>query len=127
MSRGEIYWVNFGPLNPDKDEKNLVGEEIRKTRPAVVVSPRSVGRPRLFIVVPLTTKSESYRDAQWVVPVSRTERNGLRETSWADASQVKSVSEKRFENRIGKLERKELEEIVEMIAHCVGHRPTRFA
>ncbi|MCE2488417.1 MAG: type II toxin-antitoxin system PemK/MazF family toxin, partial [Anaerolineae bacterium] len=36
-----------------------VGEEIRKTRPAVVVSPRGVGRPKLFIVVPLTTKSES--------------------------------------------------------------------
>ncbi|MCE2488416.1 MAG: type II toxin-antitoxin system PemK/MazF family toxin [Anaerolineae bacterium] len=63
--------------------------------------------------------------AQWVVPITRTERNGLRETSWADASQVKSVSGKRFGNRIGKLERQALEEIVEMIAHCVGYRPRR--
>ena len=123
FNRGDIYIVNFDP----QEENELAGSEMKKKRPAVVVSPGSVGRPGLYIVVPLTTGSKAYRDAQWVIPVPKTGKNGLREHSWADASQVKSVSEKRFVRHLGRIESKRLDQVVAMIAFCVGYRPTRLA
>jgi mRNA interferase MazF len=48
VRRGEVYWVNLDPT---------VGTEIRKTRPALVVSPDDLNRalPRV-IVAPLASK-----------------------------------------------------------------------
>ena len=48
MKRGEIWWVEFDPS---------VGSEIRKTRPAVIVSNDAANRNlALVVVVPLTSK-----------------------------------------------------------------------
>lgn len=48
--RGEVYWVNLDPA---------VGSEIRKTRPALVVSPDDMNAalPRV-IVAPITSKGQ---------------------------------------------------------------------
>lgn len=48
VRRGEVYWVNLDPT---------VGTEIKKTRPALVVSPDDMNKvlPRV-IVAPLTSK-----------------------------------------------------------------------
>ena len=50
VKRGEIYWVNLDPT---------VGTEIKKTRPALVVSPDDMNEvlPRV-IVAPLTSKGQ---------------------------------------------------------------------
>ncbi len=50
VRRGEVYWVNLDPT---------VGTEIRKTRPALVVSPDDMNEalPRV-IVAPLTSKGQ---------------------------------------------------------------------
>lgn len=50
IRRGEVHWVNLEPV---------VGTEIRKTRPALVVSPDDMNRalPRV-IVAPLTSKGQ---------------------------------------------------------------------
>ena len=45
MKYGEVWLVNFEPQ---------VGQEIRKTRPAIIVNHDSVGKLPLKIVVPLT-------------------------------------------------------------------------
>lgn len=47
MKRGEVYWVNLDPT---------VGTEIRKTRPALIISPDDLNSalPRV-IVAPLTS------------------------------------------------------------------------
>jgi mRNA interferase MazF len=47
ITRGEVYWVNLDPV---------VGSEIQKTRPALVVSPDDLNRalPRV-IIAPLTS------------------------------------------------------------------------
>ena len=47
ISRGEVYWVNLDPV---------VGSEIQKTRPALVVSPDDLNQalPRV-IIAPLTS------------------------------------------------------------------------
>lgn len=48
VKRGEVYWVNLDPT---------VGTEIKKTRPALVVSPDDMNAalPRV-IVAPITSK-----------------------------------------------------------------------
>ena len=50
VKRGEVYWVNLDPT---------VGTEIKKTRPALVVSPDDMNGvlPRV-IVAPLTSKGQ---------------------------------------------------------------------
>jgi mRNA interferase MazF len=50
VKRGEVYWVNLDPT---------VGTEIKKTRPALVVSPDDMNKvlPRV-IVAPLTSKGQ---------------------------------------------------------------------
>ena len=50
VKRGEVYWVNLDPA---------VGTEIRKTRPALVISPDDMNQalPRV-IVAPITSKGQ---------------------------------------------------------------------
>ncbi|MGM0913878.1 MAG: type II toxin-antitoxin system PemK/MazF family toxin [Pseudomonadota bacterium] len=50
IRRGEVYWVNLDPT---------VGTEIRKTRPALVISPDDMNAvlPRV-IVAPVTSKGQ---------------------------------------------------------------------
>ena len=114
IRRGEVWLVNFDPQ---------IGEEIKKTRPAVVVSRNEVGRPRLFIVVPFTTSGASFQDSFWMVPVQKTPNNGLANNSWADSSQVKSLSSVRFISKLGMLEIQEVQNVVDMIALGIGHNP----
>jgi mRNA interferase MazF len=84
--RGEVWTVQFGPS---------VGAEIRKIRPAVVVSLDTVGRLPLRIVV-------------------------LIKDSGADAFQVKSVSENRFVRCIGQVTSAQVDDIASAVAMCVG-------
>ncbi len=48
VKRGEVYWVNLDPV---------IGAEINKTRPALIVSPNDLNAalPRV-IIAPLTSK-----------------------------------------------------------------------
>lgn len=51
IQRGEVYWVNLDPT---------IGSEIRKTRPALVISPDDMNAylPRV-IIAPLTSKGQA--------------------------------------------------------------------
>jgi mRNA interferase MazF len=50
VKRGEVYWVNLDPV---------IGAEINKTRPALIVSPNDLNAalPRV-IIAPLTSKGQ---------------------------------------------------------------------
>jgi len=50
VKRGEVYWVNLDPT---------IGTEIRKTRPALIISPDDMNEalPRV-IIAPLTSKGQ---------------------------------------------------------------------
>ncbi|WP_051086145.1 type II toxin-antitoxin system PemK/MazF family toxin [Sediminispirochaeta bajacaliforniensis] len=54
--RGELWWINFDPT---------IGAEISKQRLAVVVSPDSVGKLPLRIVVPVTEWKDRYASYPW--------------------------------------------------------------
>jgi mRNA interferase MazF len=110
-ARGEIWRVNFEPQ---------VGDEIMKTRPAVVMNVRTAWRLRLHIVVPLTGWQPDFVDYFWMIQIKESPTNNLTKNSGADAFQVKSVSESRFVEPIGSVTPEELDNIAAAIALCVG-------
>jgi mRNA interferase MazF len=97
-----------------------VGAEIRKVRPAVVISLDTVGRLPLRLVVPITDWKPQYAGYPWFVELPASPTNGLSKDSGADAFQTKSVSISRFVDRLGELTPTQLDETAEAIALCVG-------
>ncbi|NDJ36473.1 MAG: type II toxin-antitoxin system PemK/MazF family toxin [Chloroflexi bacterium] len=112
--RGEIWWVSFDPST---------GQEIQKTRPAVVITAPGMGRHSLKIVVPLIGWKPSHTKTIWMLRLSPSPANGLTKESGADASQVKSVSTARFNEKIGEVTADELEDIVAAVALVIGYTP----
>ena len=109
--RGDIWLIDFDPS---------VGAEIRKVRPAVVISLDTVGRLPLRLVVPVTDWKPQYSGYPWFVELAATVTNGLSKDSGADAFQTKSVSLARFVDHLGEITPMQLDEIAEAIALCVG-------
>lgn len=109
--RGEVWLVRFDPS---------VGAEIRKLRPAVVLSADGIGRLPLRIVVPVTDWKPVFGNLSWFTYIAATPANGLSKDSGADAFQVKSVAETRFATRLGTVTPTQLEEIASAVALCVG-------
>ncbi len=97
-----------------------VGAEIRKCRPAVVISMDAIGRLPLRMVVPITDWKPQYANFPWFVELPADATNGLQKDSGADCFQTKSVSENRFVRRLGELTADQIDEIASAIALCVG-------
>ena len=112
MNRGEVWQVSFDPT---------VGEEIRKTRPAVIVSSNSLGALALRVVVPFTGWRPEFAGAPWLVRTEPTPQNGLTKTSAADAFQVKSVSTRRLIKKMGDVSDQELRSVVEAVGMIIEH------
>lgn len=63
MKRGEVWWVEFDPS---------VGSEIRKTRPAVIISNDAANRMLAgVVVVPLTSNTSRLYPGEALVTLSR--------------------------------------------------------
>ena len=92
MKQGEIWLINLNPT---------VGAEIKKTRPAIVVSDNSLGKLPLRIIVPLTDWKDKYELAPWMIYIEPNLSNNLSKDSSADCFQVRSISEERFIRKIG--------------------------
>ncbi|MCC6612381.1 MAG: type II toxin-antitoxin system PemK/MazF family toxin [Anaerolineae bacterium] len=113
-ARGDVWAVRFDPSE---------GDEIRKVRPAVVMTTRGAGRMRLQIVVPITGWQPQFERYFWMVRLDPTPENGLDKPSAADSFQVKSISLNRFQERWGSLTDDQVKEIAAGIALCVGYSP----
>lgn len=110
--RGEVWNVNFDPS---------VGAEIRKIRPAVVISSDAVGRLPIKIVAPVTEWKDYFRSNVWHVRLDPDGVNGVTKTSAVDALQVKSVAVERFVSRLGRCSAAVVEEIVAAVALVIEH------
>ena len=91
--RGDVYWVNLDPV---------LGTEIRKTRPAVIVSNDSCNRYGTRVVVlPITSNIESLYPGEAMVEVKGTPGRAL-------GDQIRSIDKSRLKARVGRLTAEEM-------------------
>jgi mRNA interferase MazF len=114
VARNEVWLVNFDPT---------VGDEIQKTRPAVVISVNAAFRHRLQIVVPITSWQQRFQNDFWMIYLPASSANGLANDSAANAFQIKSISEDRFVRKIGLLDTVVMDDITTAVALCIGYNP----
>jgi mRNA interferase MazF len=88
VKRGEVYWVNLDPT---------LGSEIKKTRPALIVSPDDMNAalPRV-IVAPLTSKGQALGCRPEVQFHGRSARILL--------DQLRSIDKQRLMGKMGEIE-----------------------
>ena len=93
MKRGELWWVDFEPA---------LGSEVRKTRPAVIVSnDASNGAMSRVQVIPVTSNT-----SKLYVFESRIEVKGAQGKAMAD--QIMTADKQRLKKRIGKVSPSEM-------------------
>jgi len=97
-----------------------VGAETRKLRAAVVLSLDGLLHLPLRVVVPLTDWKPRFAGCLWFVHIQTRSDNGLSKDSGADAFQVKSMSEIRFDRCLGVASATELDAIADAVAFVVG-------
>jgi len=107
MHRGDVWLINLDPT---------VGAEIKKTRPAVIVNDDAVGILPLRVIVPITEWKDRYAVAPWMVRLTPDALNGLDKPSAADTFQVRSLSQSRFVQQLGRLSDITMEEISRALA-----------
>ena len=108
--RGDVWLVGFDPT---------LGSEIRKTRPAVVISSDAVGRLPVKLVAPVTDWKDHYSANVWHVRVDPAPDNGLSKTSAVDALQIRGMDRQRFIRKLGRVSPAILEEIVLSVAAVI--------
>jgi mRNA interferase MazF len=88
MQRGEVWWVDFGPSS---------GSEIRKTRPAVIVSNNMANRLLSRVqVIPLSSNIENIYPSEALVTVRAKQSKAM-------ADQIVTTDKSRLKELAGRL------------------------
>lgn len=106
--RGDVHWVALDPAQ---------GTEIRKTRPAIVLSNDACNRfGTRVVVVPLTSNIESLYPGEAIVSIKGREARAL-------GDQIRSLDRRRLRGRIARLTADELRDVETAICVTLGFDP----
>lgn len=100
MKRGEVWWVEFDPS---------IGSEIRKTRPAVIVSNDAANRNLArVIVMPMTSNVSRVYPGEAIVVVKGQQSKVM-------ADQIMTADKARLKTQIGTLSKAEMVAVDDVI------------
>lgn len=105
MRRGEVWWVEFDPS---------VGTEIRKTRPAVIVSNDAANRNLArVVVVPITSNTGRLYPGEAVMSVDG-------QSSKAMADQIMAADKARLKSQLGTVSKADMQAVEDAIRVHLG-------
>ena len=105
MKRGEVWWVEFDPS---------IGSEIRKTRPAVIVSNDAANRNLArVVVVPLTSSTGRQYPGEALVSVDG-------QSSKAMADQIMAADKARLKSQLGTVNKSDMQAVEDAIRVHLG-------
>jgi mRNA interferase MazF len=105
MKRGEVWWVDFDPS---------VGTEIRKTRPAVIISNDHFNLHASRVqVIPITRNVERLFQGEAYITVKGQKRKAM-------TDQLQTASKLRIRNRIGRISEVEMRRLEDAIRVQLG-------
>jgi mRNA interferase MazF len=100
--RSEIWLVNLEPT---------LGVEIKKIRPAIVLSSDSMGKLPLKLIAPITEWKTYFSQNPWHVKIIPNSNNGLNKISAIDTLQLRGVDLQHFTEKIGVISAEEMNKI----------------
>jgi mRNA interferase MazF len=105
VRRGEVWWVEFDPS---------VGTEIRKTRPAVILSNDAANRNLArVVVVPMTSNTGRLYPGEAVVSVDG-------QSSKAMADQIMAADKARLKSQLGTVSKADMQAVEDAIRVHLG-------
>ena len=108
--RGEIYLVSLDPT---------IGGEIKKTRPALIISNDINNQYAPTVaVIPITSKTEKIYPFEVFIQASK--QTGLSCDSKAKCEQIRTIDKRRLIKLLGKVSEKELKEIEKALLIHLG-------